>query len=336
MLTNLLTITWRNLVRNKFHTFINIAGLAIGVSACIVIFLIVQFELSFNKGFQRYESIYRVHSSFSGVFSGINRGVPTAVADAIKEQFTGVESVAPFFVLSSNVAIPSENELKDMERQADVVVTDPAFFNVFAEYEWIVGSPQALEKPFQTVLTESKAKTYFGVSDASVIGREVIYRDSLSTTVAGIVKDLTFNTDIEFRDFISYSTLEKSWLKNNLPLNDWSNVNSSSQLFIKLQNETGIEKIEGQVPLLEKLYKENSDWDVENSFTLQPLADLHYNSNTGIFDNSSRSPAHLPTLSALIVVAIMLLVIGSINFINLETAQSIRRAKEVGGTKSFG
>ncbi len=336
MLTNLLTITWRTLVRNKFHTFINIAGLAIGVSACIVIFLIVQFELSFNKGFQGYGTIYRVHSSFSGVFSGINRGVPTAVGTAIKEQFTGVESVAPFFVLASNVTIPTETELKDMERQADVVLAEPSFFDVFTEYEWIVGSPRALEKPFQTVLTESKAKIYFGVSDASVMGRTVIYRDSLSTTVAGIVKDLTFNTDIEFRDFISYSTLERSWLNKNFPLNDWSSVNSSSQLFIKLQKETGIEKIAGQVPLLERLYKENSEWDVENSFTLQPLSDLHYNSNTGIFDNSSRSPAHLPTLSALIVVAIMLLVIGSINFINLETAQSIRRAKEVGVRKALG
>lgn len=335
MLKNFFTIAWRNLVRNKLHTLINILGLAIGVSACLVIFLIVRFELSFNKGFQGYESIYRIHSSFTGVFSGLNRGVPTAVGPAIKDQFTGVDGVASFFILSSKVDIPTGTETKDFGRQTDVVVTEPSFFNVFTDYEWIAGSPESLSEPFHTVLTESKAKAYFGVSDASVIGKEVIYRDSLSTTVAGIVKDLTFNTDINFRDFISYSTIEKSWLKKNIKPNDWSSVNSSSQLFIKLAEGTGIEKIHAQIPLLTKLYKEHSQWDVENNFNLQPFSDIHYNAETGIFDNS-RSPAHLPTLSALIIVAIMLLIIGSINFINLETAQSLRRAKEVGVRKVLG
>jgi putative ABC transport system permease protein len=335
MLKNFLTIAWRNLLRNKLHSLINITGLAIGVSACIVIFMIVQFELSFNKGFQGYQDIYRIHSSFKGVFSGLNRGVPTAVGPAVKDQFTGVESVASFFILSGKVGIPTAQETKDFGLQTDVVVTESSFFRVFSAYEWIAGSPESLDDPFQTVLTESKAKVYFGISDASILGKEVIYRDSLPVTVAGIVKDLPFNTDINFRDFISYGTIEKSWLRNNIQPNDWSSVNSSSQLFIKLSEATEIDKIQTQIPLLSNLYKENSEWDVENDFTLQPFADIHYNAETGIFDNS-RSPAHLPTLSALIIVAIMLLIIGAINFINLETAQSIRRAKEVGVRKVLG
>lgn len=335
MLTNLLTITWRNFKRNKFNTFINVTGLTIGLSTCLVIFLIVRFELSFNKGFTEYESIYRVHSSFSGIFSGLNRGVPTAVGPTIRDQFTGVESVASFILFSSGVDIPSGNEVKDMGNQRDVVVAEPSFFNVFSEYEWIAGDAAALQTPFTTVLTESKANAYFGVSDASVIGKEVIYRDSLHTTVSGIVKDLNFNTDINFRDFISYSTIEKSWLHKSIQLNDWSSVNSSSQLFVKLAPGTSIDKIETQLPVLSKLYKEHSEWDVENNFNFQPFSDLHYNADTGIFD-TSRAPAHLPTLTALILVAILLLVIGAINFINLETAQSLRRAKEVGVRKVLG
>lgn len=336
MIKNFFVVAWRNLVRNKIHSLINVIGLAIGISACLVIFMIVQFELSFNKKFPEYEQIYRVHSSFSGVFTGINRGIPTAVGPTIDDQFTGVNKVAPFHLFSSEVNIPSANELKELGRQNEVVIATPEFFKVFQGYEWIAGTPQSLEKPFQTVLTESKAKIYFGTTELDqVLGKEIIYRDSLSTTVAGIVKDLPFNTDIDFKDFISFSTIEKSWIKKNIELNNWTNVNSSSQLFIKLDKETSIEKIESQLPILAKFYKEKSDWDVENKFQIQALSNLHYNSDAGIFDYS-RSPAHLPTLSALIVVAIMLLIIGSINFINLETAQSLRRAKEVGVRKVLG
>ena len=335
MLKNLFTITWRNLLRNKFHTLINITGLTIGLSTCLVIFLIVRFELSFNKEFTGYDSIYRVHSSFSGLFSGLNRGVPTAVGPTIRDQFTGIESVASFFLLSSQVTIPDAKEEKDLGNQRDVIVAEPSFFEVFANYEWVAGDAASLHEPFRTVLTESKAKMYFGVSDASILGREVIYRDSLHTTVVGVVKDLPFTTDLNFNDFISYATIEKSWLQKNIRLNDWSSVNSSSQLFLKLSEGTGFDKINDQVPLLVKLYKENSQWDAENNFKFQPLSDLHYNAETGIFD-TSRAPAHLPTLTALIIVAIMLLIIGAINFINLETAQSLRRAKEVGVRKVMG
>ncbi len=261
--------------------------------------------------------------------------MPTAVGTAIRDEFTGVESTAQFFILSSTVDIPTPNETKDAGNQTDVIVAEPSFFSVFSNYEWLAGSPESLNEPFKTVLTERKAKTYFGVADASVIGREVIYRDSLHTTVAGIVKDLPFNSDITFQDFISLSTIESSWLKNNFQLNDWSSVNSGSQLFIKLSSGTSFDKIESQIPLLVKLYKEHSEWDAENNFVFQPLSDLHFNAGTGIFD-TSRAPAHLPTLSALIIVAIMLLVIGAINFVNLETAQSLRRAKEVGVRKVMG
>lgn len=336
MLKNFLTTAWRSLLRNKLHTFINITGLAIGVSACLVIYLIVNFELSFNKGHDGYEKIYRIHSSFSGVFSGLNRGVPTAVAETIREEFKGVESVAPFHVYSTSVSIPAKGDSKTFENQNRIILTDTAFFHVFSAYTWIAGSPQSLDKPFQVVLTESRAKTYFGTTDPlEVIGKEIVYQDSLSTTVAGIVKDLPFNTDIDMTDFISYSTIEKSWLKSRINPNDWSSVNSSSQLFVRLDKNATEQDLKSQFTILSKRYKEHSTWDVENNFNAQAFTDLHYNAETGIFDYS-RSPAHLPTLSILTVVALLLLVMGAINFVNLETAQSVHRAKEVGVRKTLG
>lgn len=336
MFKNFLTIAWRSLLRNKLHSFINITGLAIGVSACMVIYLIVNFELSFNKQHEGYDRIYRVHSSFQGVFSGLNRGAPTATGPTIKDEFKGVEAVTSFQVFGSKVQIPSGNEKKDLEQQSKIILAEPSFFKVFKSFEWVSGSPESLTEPFKVVLTQSRAKTYFGTDDPSVVvGKEIIYRDSLNTTVVGIVKDLPFNTDIDMTDFISYSTIEKSWVKNNVRLNDWQSVNSSSQLFVLLDETSDVTKFTDQFSVLRKRYKEKSTWDVENTFNAQPFSDLHYNNETGIFDYS-RSAAHLPTLTILIVVAALLLIIGAINFVNLETAQAVRRAKEVGVRKTLG
>lgn len=336
MFKNFLTIAWRSLLRNKLHGFINVTGLAIGVSACMVIYLIVDFELSFNKKHEGYDRIYRVHSSFQGVFSGLNRGAPTATGQTIQDEFKGVEAVTSFHVFGGKVEIPTGNGKKNLEQQNKIILAEPAFFSVFQSFEWVAGSPESLTEPFKVVLTQSRAKTYFGTDDPSVvIGKEVIYRDSLNTTVAGIVKDLPFNTDIDMTDFISYSTIEKSWVNKNVRLNDWQSVSSSSQLFVLLDETSDVTQFTEQFPILRQRYKEKSTMNVENTFNAQPLSDLHYNNETGIFDYS-RSAAHLPTLTILIVVAALLLIIGAINFVNLETAQAVRRAKEVGVRKTLG
>jgi putative ABC transport system permease protein len=335
MLRNYVIIAWRNLWRNKFHTTINIFGLAVGVSACLVIYLIVSFELSFNTQHNDYDRIYRIHSHFTGGFSGFNRGVPTPVAPTMREQFTGIQSIVFIQGFRPKVKLPGSQQA--FELPTAMALTEPSYFDVFDSYEWIAGSPEVLSRPFEAVLTETSARRYFGSSDPeSVIGKQIIYRDSLPVTVSGIVKDLPFNSDINFSDFLGTVTIEQSWLKQSFRLDDWTSTNSSSQAFFKLAPGTDMEHIKAQIPILKKLYEEHSEWDAENNFSLQPLSDIHFNADTGIFDHTSRSPAHLPTLTSLIVVAILLLVIGAINFVNLETAQSLRRSKEVGVRKVLG
>jgi len=336
MIRNYFTVAYRSLLRNKFHAVINITGLAIGISACLIIYLIVSFELSFNKQTKDYERIYRIHSKFSGTFSGLNRGAPTAVAPYVRDNFSGVDKVTLFFIFGSEVKIISGSEEKELGRQSEVAIAGPDYFSVFDMYEWVAGSPEVLMQPHQTVLTESQAKKYFGEQKfESIIGKEVIYRDSLVTQVAGIVRDVPFHTDLSFTDFISAPTTQSSWLKENYNFDDWASTNSGTQIFIKASEGTTHETLTAQLPQLTKIYKEKSSWDAVNTFNLQPLSDLHFNSETGIFD-FSRSAAHLPTLITLIFVAILLLVIAAINFINLETAQAVRRAKEVGVRKVLG
>jgi hypothetical protein len=334
MISHYLTIALRTLWRNRFHSFINITGLAVGISACLVIYLIVSFELSFNEGIPQAEHIYRIHSKFSGAVTGLNRGAPTAVAGYVKENFKGIDRIALFFVFGSEVELPDQKN-KKLDRQRAVALAGPDYFDVFGIYSWTAGTVDALTKPFQVVLTESQAQKYFGtIPFHEMLGRPVIYRDSIETTVAGIVGVPRLQTDLEFTDFISKATIEAAGLQSNYPLNDWGSINSSTQVFIRAQPTTTHRALLDQLPQLSKIYNEQSTWS-KNEFDVQPLTDLHFSSETGIFD-FSRAPAHRPTLLTLSLIAVLLLVMGAINFINLETAQAARRSREVGVRKVMG
>jgi putative ABC transport system permease protein len=338
MLRNFITLAWRTLLRNKLHSLINISGLAVGISSCLVIYLIVSYELSFNKGFQAYDHIYRIHSSFD---NELNSGVATATGDAVKSHFKGIRNVASIYSQQLNVLIPNSTGNELFEREEGIIFTDSSFFEVFDAYTWLAGSAKELNKPFTVVLTESRAKLYFGTSDInSIIGKEIIYHDSVSTTVAGIVNDLPFNSDIDFTDFIGTASVRNSeYFQQAVALDNWHYENGGSQLFVRLEEETNPDDIQTQLPVLDKFYKDHSSTGnphfSNNKHNLQPLNDLHYNAELEIFSHSG-SPAHLPTLYALTCIAILLLLIGSINFINLETARAFNRAKEVGVRKVLG
>jgi putative ABC transport system permease protein len=336
MLKHYFTLAYRNLFRNKFHSTINIVGLAIGISACIILFLIVRHEIGFNKGFAAYHRIYRIHASFSGVFTGLNRGVSTAAGPYVKENFKGLEATTLFHTLSGPVKIAGQIP-KDFGEQKKLALTAPDYFQVFDSYQWLVGSPeQSLADPNRVVLTKEKAEYYFGqLPVEQYLNKELIYRDSLFLTVSGIVAALPFNSDLEITDFLSFTTIQATWLKKSYGREDWGSTNSSCQLFVRALPGTAPSDLQIQLPQLATKYKAASTWDAENNFGLQPLADLHYNANLGIFD-FSREPAHLPTLTTLSGIAVLLLIIGCINFINLETAQAVHRAKEVGVRKVMG
>lgn len=339
MIVKDLTYAMRNLGRNKLLSAINVLGLSVGISSCLIIFLIVNYELSFDRFQPDGPRIFRVYSQFSGDFNSENRGVSTGIPTAMRQQFSGLAALASFHTFRADVKVPvSGRPAKDLGENADIIITDSEYFNVFRYYNWVAGSPeQSLTQPFQVVLTRSRAKTYFGDrSPQDLIGREIQYQDSLSVYVSGIVSDIQERTDLNFTDFISAATVEKSWLKTRIVPDDWQTTNSSSQLFIRLSDGTTAEKIEAQMPGLTKvLQSKQTDPGWAPVIKLQPLADVHFNTELGIFDHS-RSVAEKSTLQILAVVAVLLLLMAAVNFINLETAQASRRAKEVGVRKVLG
>jgi putative ABC transport system permease protein len=339
MILNAFKFAFRNIRKNKLLASINVLGLTIGISACMVIFLIASYELSFDRFHSDGNRIYRIYTRFTGVFTGINRGVATGFTSGVRDNFAGVESVANFHTFSHKVFVPDgKSEPKEFESGTVGIFSGPEYFDVFSFNTWLIGDPKSsLTEPSKVVLTESRARTYFGnIPLADMIGREIIYRDSIQTTVSGILQDFKENSDFNFTEYISIATNDKLGERNIFEPDDWGNTSSSSQLFVKLSEGATAESIRAQMGKLGVIYKEknkDSDWNVEPA--LQPLSEIHFDTEVGIFDNS-RSVSDRSTFQILIVIAILLLVIAVINFVNLETAQASRRAKEVGVRKVLG
>ncbi len=339
MFKSYFTIAFRKFRRNKFFSFINIAGLGIGISTSLVIYLIVQHEFSYEKFQKDGDRIYRVVSdvTFAGGAEFKTSGVPKPMPEAVRKDLTGIEMATHFVTVNqTKVTIPLAGNKSPVlfKKQNDITYADQFYFSVF-NYTWLAGSKQtALKDPFQVVLTESRAKTYFGnLPVTDIIGRQVIYEDTINSTVAGIVKDIDAKaTDFRFQEFISLATAMHTIMKNEFGSEGWGSINSNSQLFLKLAKGTTPKQIESQLPGLRKKYHkpEGNQKDYNH---LQALTDIHFNQDYDAFD---RRQAYKPAMYGLLAVAVFLLLLGCINFINLNTAQSALRAKEIGIRKTTG
>jgi putative ABC transport system permease protein len=339
MFRNYLTVALRNFWRNKVFTAINVLGLSIGISASLVIYLIVEYDFSFDRFQRDGDRIYRVVTDLK--FSGEpfhNSGVPYPLPEAVRKEIRGIDESASFFETFPKVRIPASRNTKPafFKHQTGIVFADKHYFKLFHFYNWLQGSSEiSLNDPFQVVLTESRAKNYFhGPELSDLIGRQIIYDDSITATVTGIVKDPEETTDFTFKEFISLSTISHSGLKNSIERTSWESITSNFQFFVKLSDLSRPAQIVSQLALVRNKYnrekEQNGDLTVHH---LQPLSDIHFNE---IYDNFDQRLAHKPTLYGLMVVAVFLLVLGCINFINLTTAQASQRAREIGIRKTLG
>ncbi len=341
MLKSYFTIALRNFKRNKIFSLINVSGLAIGISAALVIYLIVQFEFSFEQFRKDKDRIYRVVSdmTFPGDVKFRNSGVPMPMPKAVRSDLTGIEKATHFVtVYDMKVAIPftGNQSPAEFKKQTQIIYADEFYFSMF-EYEWVAGAKQsALKDPFQVVLTEERAKTYFGNLAANdILGRTIIYDDSIKITVAGIVKEPEEKaTDFRFKEFISMSTVTSAGLMDHFGGTEWGSINSASQLFVKLKEGTRAEQVDKQFAGLLHKYNKPKEGDTDDTKNhLQALASIHFDNDYDAFDQRL---GHKPTLYGLLAVALFLLLLGCINFINLTTAQSTQRAKEIGIRKTLG
>ncbi len=337
MFGNYFRIAFRNIRGNKIFSLINISGLAIGISAALVIYLIVQYEFRYNHFGKGTENLYRVVSIMHFPNQEFkNSGVPGPLTKLAQNEIPGITASAAFWdgFNGASITLPGNNGKERVIRnQEKIVFADGNYFNLFP-YTWLYGNPAtALNAPGQVVLTENRAKDYFGnIPYDNIIGRIITYKDTIHATVTGIVKDLPKPTDFVFQEFLSAATFKSIGLEERNYTDEWGSINSASQFFVKLQPGTDIQQLNKKLSALREKYKKPND-GLKSDYYLQPLNDVHFNSD---FDAFSQRQAHKPTLYGLLAVAAFLLLLGGINFVNLTTAQAVQRAKEIGIRKTLG
>ena len=267
----------------------------------------------------------------------------TSDVAGFQNQIPGFDATAGFHNYGGSVTIPDgNNQPKKFDNKIEgsysstAIITWPSYFSIF-NYEWLEGNAQSLNEPFKVVLTEGRAKKYFGnISPDKMIGKTIIYDDSLQVTVSGIVKDWTGNSDFNFTDFISVSTATHSFLKNQISTDDWSSLRPhNGSAFVKLSKGVTVQQINNRFASFIKSHINTTDGKL--SMYLQPLSDIHFTSEYRRGDDGDDfRKAYMPTLYILMGVALFILIIAAINFINLSTAQSLQRLKEIGVRKVMG
>ena len=339
MIRKQLLFALRRLGRHKLTTSINVLGLTFGILSCLVIYLYVAFEFSYDKFHPDADRIYRVvvWTINGNGGHGEGAGMTTPLAADLRREATGFSAVTGLYTDDTRVMVPEPGKpvriipaVSEGERQ-HMTFADSGYMDIF-HYQWLAGNPvTALQQPFSVVLTESEARRYFGQGQPTDwIGRSLVYYDSLTVSVTGIVKDWQEKSDFGFKDLISYNTIAHSFLQKDM--NGWNLWQSNVNAYVKLSPGTTVAQAEKQFPAFFNRHKQLGD-DEKGGLLLQPLADIHFNAT---YNDEYGRRAHKPTLFALAGIALFILVIAAINFINLSTAQSILRAREVGVRKVLG
>ena len=317
---------WRNLWKNKMYSFINITGLSIGITCCLLIFLYVQYQLSYDKFNVNANDIYRLTEVLHLPTENNARAVTSPpMAPALKANFPEVKDAVR---ISFSGRYISYNNKKMQD--AKIMYADSGFFNVFT-FSVVEGSLQrALADPYSVVLTQSMAKKYFP-QHLSVVGKTMQLSDTIPLTVTAVIKDVPANAHFKFDCILSRNTINA--MSNNAPETEWFSNNYYTYLL--LQKNTDYHQAEKKFNTfiagqMKAAIKETS---LYYDLKLQPLTSIHLHSDL----NAEMQPnSNIVYVYIFCAAALLILLIACINFINLSTAKSITRAKEIGLRKVIG
>lgn len=322
-----LKIALRNLWKHKIYTLINIGGLAIGMASCILIFIFIRYQLSFDKQFVNKDRIYRAVTNWQyRNVTDESQGVPLPLADAMRNDFPQLEKVAA--IQSENGVVLARGDHGGTRFKEDIRVyyASPDFFDIF-DFTWLSGDPHhALSQPNTVALSEEKAKLYFGDWHKAV-GKTIRYRNNLDLQVAAIFKDRPENTTLPLPVVISYATYRGKNDKN------WGSVSSGSECYVLLKKGISIADLAGSMAKFNKKYYKARDKSGSQYHSFQALEDIHHDERYGNFANKTMAKKQIYGLS---IIGVFLLLTACINFINLATAQAVGRSKEVGIRKVMG
>jgi len=307
MFKNYLKIALRNFIRQKGYMFINVAGLAIGVACCIMIMLWVQDELSYDRFHENADDLY------AATFSNGSTVTPTALSDFLKAEYPEVIHTSRYSGQGRTLLRYKDKEVY----QEGGVMVDPDFLKMFT-LRFLKGDPEkALDDPNSILLSEEVALKLFGTSDP--IGQTLTYNISLDMKVSGVFEDYPPNSHMRFLYLIPVALA----MKYNKNFNTWEYNNIRT--YVQLRKNTPSKSVDEKITDVVERHRPQD----QRPLSLQPITRMHLNP----FNHSGGTIVYVYVFSTM---AFFILVIACINFVNLTTARSTNRAKEVGIRKTVG
>jgi putative ABC transport system permease protein len=325
MLKSYLVIAFKHLTTQKLYSAINIVGLAVGLACFILIAIFVRHELSYDEHFTNADRIHRVSRDFFGERAAATSlaTIAAPAAPLLEQDFPEIERAARLSVVPGGIALTGPDG--EARYQEGVGEADNALFEIF-DFEWLGGDPAtALIEPFTLVLTESVARSYFG--NENPLGRTLVAEDQTPLEVTGVIADLGNDTHFRFSVLSSLATTEA---RNPAALANW-NFNRWNT-YVLLEEGADAAAIESQSgEFFERRFAQGSS--EYTGFSTTALTDIHLRSNR---EQEMRPPGRIVTVYTFSAIAAFVLLIACINFVNLATARSSQRAKEIGVRKAAG
>lgn len=332
MFKNFLLIAFRNLIKHRTYSLVNILGLALGLTFCFLMFIYVRFEYSYDNFHSNLDRLYRMHYGvgFSGSTFEINR-VPSPFGPLLKDFFPEIEETARFFPRSISVRIPSTNQSFEMP---NAWFADSTATQVF-DFKFLHGSRnQALQHPFSIVLTDETARQFFG--DKNPIDQEIMLANGGPFTVTAVIEALPENSHFDFDFLARYENMvevepefARAGLQEVLREN---RLASHSYTYLTLKPGASAEKVNARFKDFLTLHGDERFRD-KQSFSIFPVRDIHLKSAAEGEPVPVANPAFMRIF---IAIGLLILLIACINFVNLSTAVYLGRTKEVGIRKVLG
>ena len=331
MLTNYFKTTFRTLWKHKSHTVINVLGLSLGIASCVVIFLVLRYELSFDTFHANADRVFRVVTTFNQ--DGEERrqvGTPKPFPVAFAQDFAQEAQVIPIELYHywNRVRVGERSIIMEETPNEGVTIafTENAYLDFF-DFPLLTGNPeQVLRQPNEVVITQTVAERLFD-DPSKAMGTIINLDDSLDLKITGVLEPLPANTDFPFEMLISYSTLGREPTAD-----EWGSNSSDFQVFVMLNEAVSAAQVEDQLPAFLTKYA-GEDYNEDKTLALQPLADMHFNPD---FPNFMYRSMSREVIGGMALVALLIILTACINFVNLATALSTKRAREVGVRKVLG
>lgn len=334
---NSIKIAWRALNKRKLYSAINIAGLAVGIGAAILIYHIVSYELSFNKNWSGYERIVRICREDVSAEEGrsVSTGMPIPAMKMVATDFPQFKYAAKVKEVWPDLAVIDPNggphlRKLSIEDEDVAVFSEPSLFNIF-NWTWLSGNAQDLDKPNTIVLNRTIAERCFD-NWQNAQGRELMLDNLIRVQVIGVVEDAPINTDLPFSFMVSWPTLvanPDAYFYDE----SWGASSSNNQVYALLNEGVSFAAANTAIAQLGVKEYENVNERVKKKHFLEPLIDIHYNEELGSGSGYTISKKRIFILA---LIGVLIVIMAGFNFINLSTAMATERAKEIGIRKTLG